>query len=43
MADLSEFKSGKIVRAWMAGASLTKTSDLFGAVKKYSLKSKDGI
>ena len=33
MADLLDFKRGKIVRSRMAGASVTKTAALFGAAR----------
>ena len=33
MADLSDFKGGQIVGAFMAGASVTKTVELFGVAR----------
>ena len=33
MADLSDFKRGQTVSARMAGASVSKTAELFGVVK----------
>ena len=33
MADLSDFKRGQIVGARMAGASETKTAELFGVAR----------
>ena len=38
MADLSEFKRGQIVGACMAGASVTKTTELFGVARRTILK-----
>ena len=34
MADLSNFKRDQIVDAPMAGASVTKTAELFGVVRR---------
>ena len=33
MTDLSNFKSGQIVAACMAGASVTKTVEVFGVAR----------
>ena len=33
MADLSEFKRGQFVGAHMAGASVSKTAELFGVAR----------
>ena len=38
MADLSDFKRGQIVRAHMTGASVTKTTELFGVARITVLK-----
>ena len=38
MADLSDFKRGQIVGACMAGASFTKTAELFGVARNTDLK-----
>ena len=38
MADLSDFKRGQIGGAHMAGASVTKTAELFGVVRSTVLK-----
>ena len=33
MVDLSDFQRGKIVGAWMTGASVRKTAELFGVAR----------
>ena len=38
MADLSDFKRGQIIGAPMAGASVTKTAEIFGVAKSSVLK-----
>ena len=40
MADLSDFKRGQIVCACMAGASVTKTTELFGVARSIVSKVK---
>ena len=41
MADLSDFKRGKIVGACTAGASIRRTAELYGVAK--TLESSDSI
>ena len=38
MADLSDFKRGQIVGVHIAGASVTKTTELFGVARNTVLK-----
>ena len=38
MVDLSDFKRGQIVGTYMAGASVTKTAELFGVAKSTASK-----